>query len=186
MNIIWQTITANYEILLDWHDDVIMTSSWWKHFPRYWPFVRGIQRSPVNSPHRQWRGALMFSLICAWINGWVNNREVGDLRRHRAHYDVIVMGNYLRFKDNAARMDMASFNTLFLLNIYPVLCPLFLWLHVYIGLMTWWCHQMETFSALLAFCAGDSTVTGEVPSQRPVTRSFAVFFDLHLSTRLST
>ena len=60
------------------HDDVIK----WKHFPRYWPFVRGIHRSPVNSPHKgQWRGALMFSLICLWINGWVNNREAGDLRR---------------------------------------------------------------------------------------------------------
>ena len=70
------------------HDDVIK----WKHFPRYWPFVRGIHRSPVNSPHKgQWRGALMFYLICAWINVWVNIREAGDLRRHRAHYDVIVM-----------------------------------------------------------------------------------------------
>ena len=59
---------------------------------RYWPFVRGIHRSPVNSPHKgQWRGALMFSLLCAWLNGWVNNREAGDLRRYRAHYDVIVM-----------------------------------------------------------------------------------------------
>ena len=55
-------------------------------------FVRGIHRSPVNSPHKgQWRGALMFPLICVWINGWVNNREAGDLRRYRAHYDVIVM-----------------------------------------------------------------------------------------------
>ena len=70
------------------HDDVIK----WKHFPRYWPFVRVIHRSPVNYPHKgQWRGALMFSLICAWINGWLNNREAGDLRRHRAHYDVTVM-----------------------------------------------------------------------------------------------
>ena len=51
------------------HDDVIK----WKHFPRYWPFVRGIHRSPVNSPHKsQWRGALIFTLICARINGWVN------------------------------------------------------------------------------------------------------------------
>ena len=50
-----------------------------------------IHRSPENSPHKgQWRGALMLSLICAWINGWVNNNEAGDLRRHRAHYDVIV------------------------------------------------------------------------------------------------
>ena len=57
------------------HDDVIK----WKHFPRNWPFVQGIHRSPVNSPHKgQWRGALMFSLICVWINGWVNNREAGN------------------------------------------------------------------------------------------------------------
>ena len=56
----------------------------WKYFPRYWPFVRGIHRSPVNSPHKgQWRRALMFYLICVWINGWVNNDEAGDLRRHR-------------------------------------------------------------------------------------------------------
>ena len=47
---------------------------------------------PVSSPHKgQWGGALMFSLICAQINGWVNNREAGDLRRHRAHYDCTVM-----------------------------------------------------------------------------------------------
>ena len=67
------------------YDDVIK----WKHFPLYWPFVRGIHRYPVNSPHKgQWRGALMFCLICAWINGWVNNGETVDLTRHRAHYDV--------------------------------------------------------------------------------------------------
>ena len=54
---------------------------------------------PVNSPHKgQWRGALVFSLICVWINGWVNNREVGDLRRYRAHCDVTVMDNLHRFK----------------------------------------------------------------------------------------
>ena len=65
----------NYQ---DLYDDVIK----WKHFPRYWPFVRGIHRFPVNSPHKgQWRGALMFSLIFVWINDWVNNREAGDLRR---------------------------------------------------------------------------------------------------------
>ena len=70
------------------HDDVIK----WKHFPSNWPFLRGIHRSPVNFPHKgQWRGALMFSLICVWINDWVNNREAGDLRRYRAHYDVTLM-----------------------------------------------------------------------------------------------
>ena len=74
------------------HDDVIK----WKYFPRYWPFVRGIHRSQVNSPHKgQWRGALILSLICAWINGWVNNREADDWRRHWAHNDVIVMSTYI-------------------------------------------------------------------------------------------
>ena len=70
------------------HDDVIK----WKHFLRYLPFVRRIHRWPVNSPHKgQWCGALIFSLISAWINGWMNNREAGDLRHHRACYDVTVM-----------------------------------------------------------------------------------------------
>ena len=70
------------------HEDVIK----WKHFPRNWPFVQGIHRSPVNSPHKgPWRGALKFSVICVWINDWVNNRKAGDLRRHLGHYDVIVM-----------------------------------------------------------------------------------------------
>ena len=70
------------------HDDVIK----WKHFPRNWPILRGIHWSPVNSPHKgQWRGAFMFFFICFWINDWVNNPEAGDLRRSRAHYDIIVM-----------------------------------------------------------------------------------------------
>ena len=47
----------------------------------------------------------------------------------------------------------------------------------------WWRHQMETFSALLALCAGNSPVTGEFPSLRPVTRSFDFFFDLRLNNR---
>ena len=50
---------------------------------------------------------------------------------------------------------------------------------------TWWRHQMETFSASLALCARNSPVTGELPAQRPVMRSFGVFFDLHLNKRLS-
>ena len=49
---------------------------------------------------------------------------------------------------------------------------------------TWWRHQMETFSALLAICAGNSPASGEFPAQRPVTRSFDVFFDLCLNKRL--
>ena len=109
-------------------------NTWWRHhmetFPRYRPFLRGIHRSPVNSPHKgQLRGALIFSLICAWINYWVNNPEAGDLRRNCAHYDVTVM-------------------------IFRVTGPL----------------------------CGESV---EFPSQRPVTRSFDVSYDVHLNKRLS-
>ena len=76
-----------------YHDDAIK----WKHFPRYWPFVQGIHRSTMNSPHKgQWRAPFMFSLSCTWIDGWVNNSEAGDLRRYRAHYDVIVMNTVLK------------------------------------------------------------------------------------------
>ena len=69
---------------------------WWRHqmetFSALLAICAGNSPVPVNSPRKgQWRGALMFSLICVWINGWVNNREAGDLRRHRAHYVVIVM-----------------------------------------------------------------------------------------------
>ena len=46
-------------------------------------------------------------------------------------------------------------------------------------------HQMETFSALLAICAGNSPVSGEFPAQRPVTRSFDIIFDVHLNKQLS-
>ena len=75
-------------VFIAFHDDVIK----WSHFPRYWPFARGIHRSPVNSPHKgQWRGTLMFTLICARINGWVNNCEAGDLRRSLwRHRNVVV------------------------------------------------------------------------------------------------
>ena len=71
------------------HDDVIK----WKHFPRCWPFVReftGHRWIPLTkaSDAELW---CFHSLICVWMNNRVNNREAGDLRRHRAHYDVTVM-----------------------------------------------------------------------------------------------
>ena len=73
------------------HDDVIK----WKHFLRYWPFVQGIHRSwwiprTKASDAELW----FFFFIYAWIIDWVNNRETGDLRCHRGHYDVIVMKNH--------------------------------------------------------------------------------------------
>ena len=62
----WPRMDTSY------HDDAIN----WKKCPRYCSFVRWIHRLPVDSPHKgQWRGALMFCLICAWTNGWANNRD---------------------------------------------------------------------------------------------------------------
>ena len=69
--------------------------AWWRHQMETFSALLAIcaGNSPVNSPHKgQWRRALMFSLICVWISGWVNNRGAGDLRRYRAHYDVNVIG----------------------------------------------------------------------------------------------
>ena len=73
--------------------------------------------------------------------------------------------------------------------ISPLISNVFLvlsWLahHVWLPVVTWWRHQMETFSALLAICAGKPQASGELPAQRPVTRSFDVFFDLFLNKRL--
>ena len=92
----------------------MMTSSNGNNFLHYWPFVQGIHRWPVNSPHKdQWRGALIFSLICAWINGWISNRETSNFRRHRAHNDVTVMLLQL-----ANRSNLYTNNTLEIWNIF--------------------------------------------------------------------
>ena len=70
------------------HDEIIK----WKHFPRYWLFYSGNSpvtgEFPAQGPVTQ---SFDFSLICAWINDWVNNREADDLRRHQAYCDVTVV-----------------------------------------------------------------------------------------------
>ena len=71
-----QIFRENQVHIIPVHHDVME----WKHFPRYWPFVRGIHRS-----------TLIFLLICVWINDGVNHQEAGDLRRHHAQYDVTIM-----------------------------------------------------------------------------------------------
>ena len=136
------------------HDDVII----WKHFPRNWPFVRGIHQSPVNSPHKgQWRGALMFSLISAWINDWVNNREAGDLRRYRTHYDVIVM--HLISNITAQRTHGVMITSLIRQNDTTTS----LWRNndvtitivgIHVDVITW-----KRFFVWLAFCEGNPEVT---------------------------
>ena len=123
-----------------------LQNSIWRHQIK--TFSALLAQSPVNSPHKgQWRGAFMFSLICAWINGWVNNREAGDLRRHRAHYDVSVM-----FK---------NFTT---------------------GYLSWVIRFPRYWLVVRGI---HCRVTGLFPSQRPVTRSFDVLFDLSLNKRLN-
>ena len=70
------------------HDNVIK----WEHFARGWPFVRRMHRSPVDSPHKaHCLGALMFSLMCASMNGWPSNWDAGDLGRLGDHCAVTVM-----------------------------------------------------------------------------------------------
>ena len=102
-------------------DDVIK----WKHFPCYWPFLIGIHRSPVDSPHKgQWRGVFMYSLICDWTRGWVNNRDTGDLRRHGTHCDVTVVMDY----------KCHAWNSMTIINIEPpyvVHCS-YEYIHMYI------------------------------------------------------
>ena len=97
---------CEYHMMTAWHGCALRITvglcfflhrtTWWRHqmetFSSSLALCAGNLPVTVSSPHKgQWRGALMFSLICAWINGWVNNREAGDWRRRRAHYDVIVM-----------------------------------------------------------------------------------------------
>ena len=76
-------IETQKTIPLSTHDDVIKIKNIFR--------VTGPLRGEIAGQKGQWRGALMFSLICAWTNSWVNNRDAGDLRRHRTHYDVIVI-----------------------------------------------------------------------------------------------
>ena len=89
------------------HEDVIK----WKHFLHYWPFVRGIHQSPVDSPHKgQWHGALVFSLTSTWTNGLANTQDTGDSKHHRAHYDVIVMRQLLNFVHVHAEQISSKYN----------------------------------------------------------------------------
>ena len=70
-------------------------------------------------------------------------------------------------------------------NSYRCLNAVLCYICLLNAVLSWWRHQMETFSALLAICAENSPVPGEFTAQRPVTRSFDVFFDLRLNKRLS-
>ena len=91
-----QMVAGNFNLHFYITSLPLVAKSWWRHqmetFSALLALCAGNSPVPVNSPHKgQWRGALMFSFIYAWINDWVNNREAGDLRRQDGHYDVIVM-----------------------------------------------------------------------------------------------
>ena len=109
----------------------------WKHFPHNWPFVPGIHRSPVNSLHKgQWRGAVMFSLICVWRNSWENSRKAGDLRRYRAHYDVSVMSAVITCTELWLHW-INGFNSLWPSDT--------MWWHTSGSTLAWW-HQAITWT----------------------------------------
>ena len=113
----------------------MLLSPWWRHQMETFSAllvicVRGIHRSPVNSLHKcQWRGALMFSVIWAWISAWVNNNEIGDLRRHHTHYDVTVIP-WLLYTGNATHILWWGIT----INNFPVSLLIVLSSH---DLMTW-------------------------------------------------
>ena len=137
----------------------------------------------------------MFSLISTWTNSWASNGDARNLRRHRSHYDVIIMHLIIGYQYSRSSIIGSWYYVTgawigyIELTIYiccaacnVVLC---LVASQRDSTTSWWRHQMETFSALLAICAGNSPVIGEFPAQRPVTRNFDVFFDLRLNKRLS-
>ena len=107
-----------------------------------------------------WPAIILFCSVCSNLPGYEGLSQL----RYKVHGHGV---NYMRGMH-------------FVLFFYIVLC------YPQQGiLIAWWRHQMETLSALLAICAGNSPVPGEFPAQRPVTRSFDVFFDLHPNKRLS-
>ena len=127
-------------------------------------------------------------LICTWMNGWVNNREADDLRRYHAPYDVLWIQynnwflNETKICKYAARVSIMSVDGLATSGIRLSASISLTWYeHI-----PWLRHQMETFKfRVTGPLCGEFTGPGEFPAQRPVTRSFDVFFDLRLNKRLS-
>ena len=127
MSILWSLIfeTSVLSNINSVHIAEITMKTWWRHqmetFSALLAFCEGIHRSPVTSPHKdQLHGALLFSLICAWINTWVNNGEAGDLRRHRAHYWPAHRAGLLRCNFFGQPGSVSKF-------------PPFLWVKLWVG-----------------------------------------------------
>ena len=114
-------------------------------------FVSGIHQSPMNSPNRGlWHGALMFSLIGSWTNGWVNNRDVGDLKRYRTLYDVIVIWGRVEHR-YVSRLDHhCSGNGLAIVRCQAIVCIKVGWLLIRpLGTIGWNLNQNTSFIQLL-------------------------------------
>ena len=133
-------------------------------------FVRGIHRGPVNCEHGPRRGRKV---------GFVMMPTLPSL-------DVVIMITSVGTSEDAS--SVFSLCHCALRRCQAKICRLFMrswYLRQMCYLISWWRHQMETFSALLTLCEGNPPVTSGFPSQRPVTRSFDVSFDLRLNKRLS-
>ena len=139
----------------------------------------GNSPDPVNSPHKgQWRRALMFSFICAWINNWANNGEAGDLRRHRGHYDVGVMCIHAITCSTRPIVGFRSVSEVIVKDMRetvcyqiiqrnttkPKLCIISLDIRLLYALFTWWRHDMGTLSTLIALCDENPPVTKGQPA----------------------
>ena len=112
------THSKQHTIALQSVNNLHSVDTWWRHQMETFSALLAICAGnspvpgefPTQRPVTLW--ALMFTLICARINGWVNNREAGDLRRYRAHYDVVVMIMWLtirRFRWYCRGLDSKRF-----------------------------------------------------------------------------
>ena len=133
----------------------------------------------------------LYLVLDSTVGLWVGNPSAGDLLycmswcRYNVSYAITAIEKSLRSliynyiirkiipQLCVAIIDYPNHNLSEVVSQFPTLQ------------VSWWRHQMETFSALLAICTGNPPVSGEFPAQRPVTRSFDVFFDLRTNKRLS-
>ena len=126
----------------------------------------------------------MFSLICVWINGWVNNSEAGDLRRHRGHYDVNVMNDEWAFiaplSINLSEIGIK--NTFLLKKMHLKMSSTNSATFLFALQLTWWRHIMETISAWVPLPEGNPPV---IPRKGPVLRSFDVSYDVSLNRQFN-
>ena len=115
---------------------------WWRHKMAFcagnppvtgaFPSQRPMPPVTVVSPNKgQWRGALKFSLICAWANGWANNRHASDLRRYRGHYDAIAMTELFRCGSRRVPNDLGQRVTCSSMHVSPGDCNIEEWKYLF-------------------------------------------------------